>query len=498
MKTTTKTAAFALFSLFFSATALAQHPGAAAPPLPPGARSAPAPARRPRPQRRPRRRRRPLMSRRRPLDRRRRPPKCRSPSGSPRSNRRSTASTSRCRPRTPRWARCPSSSSAVTSRAATMSTTTRSPASSPTGRVTNFDRFLVRRGRLKATYIGRQRPSTCCRLTRPATASCSRTAEATFVDTWTPLGLRFTMGQFKVPFGYEVLQSSADREMPERARVIRALFPGERDRGVRLTGSYEWFKLHGRARQRQLHAGRCRLRHLRDNNRYFDTYLRVGADFDFLVVGLSGQFGEKLGTTVGNTALTITDTNMDGIIGPTRSLRPHVRCGDSASGGSAPTRSSTSTSRTSAGWRSRASSSCRRTTNQDFRGVPSPTRAATQGARLDPDRQPEHRRLLRRRGAPRSVESQPRRLGAMLRETAHEAAAIDRQDHHPRHRPAAASSRRNLKASRSTHLATKITLGARASNVEGQRHLHPATSGAVLNSDQRSPVENADTQEKRT
>ena len=65
--------------------------------------------------------------------------------------------------------------------------------------------------------------------------------EATFVDTWTPLGLRFTMGQFKVPFGYEVLQSSADREMPERARVIRALFPGERDRGARLTGTYQWF-----------------------------------------------------------------------------------------------------------------------------------------------------------------------------------------------------------------------------------------------------------------
>ena len=51
-----------------------------------------------------------------------------------------------------------------------------------------------------------------------------------------------------------------------------------------------------------------------DNNRYFDTYLRVGADFDFIVFHLSTQFGEKLGTTVGNTALTIADTNMDGII----------------------------------------------------------------------------------------------------------------------------------------------------------------------------------------
>ena len=70
-------------------------------------------------------------------------------------------------------------------------------------------------------------------------------AEATFVDTWTPFGFRLTMGQFKVPFGYEVLQSSADREMPERARVIRALFPGERDRGARLTARWEWFRFMG-------------------------------------------------------------------------------------------------------------------------------------------------------------------------------------------------------------------------------------------------------------
>ena len=102
------------------------------------------------------------------------------------------------------------------------------------GRVTNFDRFLVRRGRLKATYAG-DNAEYMLQIDATGDGVVLRDAEATFVDTWTPLGLRLTMGQFKVPFGYEVLQSSSDREMPERARVIRALFPGERDRGVRLT-----------------------------------------------------------------------------------------------------------------------------------------------------------------------------------------------------------------------------------------------------------------------
>src|SRR6185503_3972 len=68
-------------------------------------------------------------------------------------------------------------------------------------------------------------------------------AEATFVDTWTPFNFRLTMGQFKWPFGYEVLQSSGDREMPERSAVIGALFPGERDRGVRLTARWEWLRV---------------------------------------------------------------------------------------------------------------------------------------------------------------------------------------------------------------------------------------------------------------
>lgn len=48
----------------------------------------------------------------------------------------------------------------------------------------------------------------------------------------------FTFGHFKVPLLEEVIESSAVRLTPERARVSTALFPGERDRGI----TYTWRK----------------------------------------------------------------------------------------------------------------------------------------------------------------------------------------------------------------------------------------------------------------
>jgi hypothetical protein len=42
------------------------------------------------------------------------------------------------------------------------------------------------------------------------------------------------MGQMNVPFGYEIERSSSVRELPERSRAENVLFPGERDRGVKV------------------------------------------------------------------------------------------------------------------------------------------------------------------------------------------------------------------------------------------------------------------------
>ncbi len=191
---------------------------------------------------------------------------------------------------------------------------------SSTNAPANLDRFSVRRGRLKATYVG-ENAEYMLQIDATGDAVVLKDAEATFVDTWTPFNFRLTAGQFKVPFGYEVLQSSADREMPERATVIRVLFPGERDRGVRLVGTYRQFKLMTAVVNGNFTQGDP-LYGTRDNNRHADLYLRLSGDFDFLVVGVSGQWGQKVASSLSPSTLTITDANMDGIIQASEISRP--------------------------------------------------------------------------------------------------------------------------------------------------------------------------------
>jgi hypothetical protein len=183
------------------------------------------------------------------------------------------------------------------------------------GRPATTNQFLVRRGRLKTTYDG---TNTEYMLQIDATGSgvVLKDAEATFVDTWSPLGFRLTLGQFKWPFGYEVLQSSGDREMPERSLVIRSLFPGERDRGARLTGKYENLRfalalVNGTGSQDAIYPAN-------DQNTFKDVVARVGADFEWVVFGLSGYFGRAITTTLPTTrtAISGTDRNMDGTITP--------------------------------------------------------------------------------------------------------------------------------------------------------------------------------------
>ncbi len=51
------------------------------------------------------------------------------------------------------------------------------------------------------------------------------------------IGPSIWIGQFNWPFGYDVPYSSSLRECPERARVSRALFDGERDRGIKIASA---------------------------------------------------------------------------------------------------------------------------------------------------------------------------------------------------------------------------------------------------------------------
>jgi hypothetical protein len=169
------------------------------------------------------------------------------------------------------------------------------------GRARGKNRFLVRRGRLKTTYTGDlsefmlQIDAASDNGPLPGGGVLVKDAEAslvlneTVIPTPTAWELKLTLGQFKVPFGYEVVQSSSDREMPERTGIIRDLFPGERDRGLRLTYRWEWLRvataiINGNYTNDAIHGGF-------DQSSFKDVVARVGADLDFIVFGASLQWG---------------------------------------------------------------------------------------------------------------------------------------------------------------------------------------------------------------
>ena len=105
---------------------------------------------------------------------------------------------------------------------------------------TNLERFYLRRSRFKLTYdhapwsqavlyvdAGADRQVRM--LEAYAVLTDPRTSEPKHA-LW--------LGQFNVPFGYEIERSSSLREVPERSRMENVLFPGERDRGVKLASQW--------------------------------------------------------------------------------------------------------------------------------------------------------------------------------------------------------------------------------------------------------------------
>ena len=99
------------------------------------------------------------------------------------------------------------------------------------------DQFSVRRGRVKFVY---QMAPTSRFVLQPDISSSGVTLKdgyAELIEPWTSWKHTLTAGQFTWPFGFELLYSSSQREMPERTLVVRTLFPGERDRGAMVSAS---------------------------------------------------------------------------------------------------------------------------------------------------------------------------------------------------------------------------------------------------------------------
>jgi hypothetical protein len=164
------------------------------------------------------------------------------------------------------------------------------------------DGFSVRRGRFKVQYAGTV-AGFVLQVDAAPTGVLLRDAEVSLTEPFTGKQvLTLIAGETKWPFGYEVPQSSGDREFPERTRVVRAFLPGERDRGVKLNFKYDFLRANiglfdgdGINGYTYNNAAGATTNFLGlDNDRAKDVIGRIGVDFKWFSAGISGWTGETL------------------------------------------------------------------------------------------------------------------------------------------------------------------------------------------------------------
>jgi hypothetical protein len=95
------------------------------------------------------------------------------------------------------------------------------------------NRFMIRRGRIKFTY-SQKNSQYVFQLNATERGVNIADCFAKYTDPWTH-AISITMGAQNRPFGFEIQQSSADRESPERSRWLQNYLPNERDIGGMLT-----------------------------------------------------------------------------------------------------------------------------------------------------------------------------------------------------------------------------------------------------------------------
>ena len=160
----------------------------------------------------------------------------------------------------------------------------------------SLDQFSVRRARIKFTY---QFLPTSRFVLQPDITSSGvvlKDGYVEFTEPWTTWKHTFTAGQFNWPFGFEIMYSSSNREVPERSRIVRTLFPGERDRGFMLSGLGLGERLSYRI---GLVNGTGTLQAF-DFNKRKDWVGRLGYSFGVVDVGASAYRGSDLVTTTTN------------------------------------------------------------------------------------------------------------------------------------------------------------------------------------------------------
>jgi hypothetical protein len=114
-----------------------------------------------------------------------------------------------------------------------------------TGAPLNDNRFLIRRMRLGAfvdqQYLAGVLEIDANTVNGPQVRPMDVEATVKWPGGSVPLAA-LTVGLFKIPFGFEVIERDRDRIFTERSTFIRAFFPGEYDLGARLAGGWRFVR----------------------------------------------------------------------------------------------------------------------------------------------------------------------------------------------------------------------------------------------------------------
>jgi hypothetical protein len=116
-----------------------------------------------------------------------------------------------------------------------------------------------------------------------------------FLEFYASKGLTIRVGQFIKPVGFDIQQSSHDREYPERAMFAGYFFPGQRDRG--LMAMWELDKDTAAVGHLELYGALLNgNRFFNDNDGRLDTLVRARRLMlgDHLAFGASLQIGSQL------------------------------------------------------------------------------------------------------------------------------------------------------------------------------------------------------------
>jgi Phosphate-selective porin O and P len=174
---------------------------------------------------------------------------------------------------------------------------------------TNAFLFRLRRARLKAEFEPTEYARAVFEIDptlaggAAGTGTIARNVEAIGIVPWCKsVKTEFGLGIFKVPFGFEILQSDADRPFIERSWGEQNMFPSEFDTGFRAyTTAFDKKLTVQTALVNGYMMGEKNFAVLSDLNHGKDVTGRINYNFGMFDVGVSGWYGQ--GQAVDATAL---------------------------------------------------------------------------------------------------------------------------------------------------------------------------------------------------